>query len=592
MGKAVGKVFNIVLGSPLSLIDKDVGNFVSSVGLIAVGIATGQAWLAGIGFSRLSSTLAGGMPSVKGAGAGIAINYRQPIVNATRVYGRAYVGGPFCFYHAVQGDDEYRYFVVALAGHEIHEIEGVYLNDEPVTLGAGNIVTNGVFANNCWIWAQTGTLADTPPSVFTSETGGRWTAAHQGKEIAKLYVKFNMTDEIISGGMPKICAVVKGARVVDYRTGASAYSNNAILCFWDYMRAARSDGGYGLEDIEVDEAHIAAEANICDEDVETLTGTEKRYCIDGVVDTGAAADLIRAELLTAFAGDYAEIGPKAYAYAGAWRPPVVQLHEGDLAENLGYRPLGTADPYVNEVRGVFISEADLWQPVEFPSQRRDDGMEPQTEDLELKFTKSPAAAQRIARIVLNRANADRSLNWPMNAKGLDRHPMENVTISQTLYPHLSNYAFGIRTWALNEAGGVTMMIVEESPDFYDWDVSMEVAIDRPAINLVKVNPGLIGGPGAISGLATADGPGAGQIEINFNMPAGTGAASWMIMRAHESALYEDATPLATGSSVPGGAVTHTDTGLVTGDSYSYWVRVYSFFGSTSPLAGPATHEAP
>lgn len=589
MAKAVGKVFNIVT-SPLSLIDKGLGNFISGITLTAIGIATGQYWLASIGVSRLASSVSGGMPSIKGQGAGVALNYRQPIVNAPIVYGRAYVGGPITFYHAVQGDDEYRYFVVTLAGHEVEEIEGVYLNDELVTLSS-NMVTNGDYANSCWIWPQTGTTSDTPPSAFTSETGGRWTSAHQGKGIAKLYIKFLLTDEIISGGMPKMCAVVKGKKVYDYRTETTAYSNNAALCFWDYMLTSRSEGGYGLEDIEVDEAHISAEANICDETVATLAGSEPRYCIDGVVDTGAAPDLIREELLTAFAGDYAEIGPKVYAYAGAWRPPVTTLSEGDLTGSINYRPLGTNGNYVNDVRGVFISEADLWQPMEFPAQSVDDGEEPQTTDLELKFTKSPAAAQRIARIVLNRSRAERSLTWPMNLKGLDRHPMENVLISPTLYPHLEGQAFGIRGWAISDGYAVTMQMIEESESFYDWSVADEVAISRPAIDLVKINPGQIGAGGGVTSFTATQGA-SGEIDIAFTMPVTAGVISWALYRAHESVTFADAVFATSGAATTLQAVTYTDTGLTTGDSYSYWVIVYTYFGSFTTPVGPQTEEAP
>lgn len=595
MGKVVSKIVNVAI-SPITLtaaylVDKDVGNFLSGLTYTAVGIATGQLWLAGIGISKLSQQFAGGMPSIKGQGGGVALNYRQPIVNAPIVYGRAYVGGPITFYHAVQGSDEFRYFVVTLASHEVQEIEGVYLNDELVTLSS-NMVTNGDFANNCWIWPQTGTESDMPPSVFTSETGGRWTSNHRGRGVAKLYVKFKLTDEIISGGLPKMCAVVKGKKVHDYRTDTVAYSNNAALCFWNYMLTARSDGGYGLEDMEVDEAHIAAEANICDESVATIAGSESRYCIDGVIDTGAAPDLIREELLLAMAGDYAEIGPKVYAYAGAWRPTVGVLSEDDVIANVTYRSFGTGERYVNEVRGVFLSEDDFWQPMEFPAQRVMEEEEPETVDLELKFTKSPAAAQRIARIVLNRARAEKSLTWPMNMNGLNYQPFDNVAISPTLYPHLSNHAFSIRGWTLTDQCDVSLSLVEESPDFYDWDVSMERQISRPAINLVKINPGQIGAGGGVSGFTASQGGNAGEIDIDFTMPATVGAISWALYRAHESTAFADAVYVASGAATASQPVTYTDTGLVTGDDYSYWVIVYTYFGSFTQPTGPQTEEAP
>lgn len=598
MGKAVGALV-IVAAVAVNFVPGAQGwasaliiNAGLSAGLsVGAGLAIASYAVTGITLAALAaaaSFVAPSMGSIKGASGG-AVNSMQPISNATIVYGRAHVGGPLIFYHATQGEDEYRYFVVALAGHEVEAIESIMLNDEVVTLSS-NKVTTGDYAENCWIWAQTGADTDAPPPSFTSETGGRWTSAHKGLGVAKLYLKFKLTDEVISGGLPKMTAVVRGKRVFDPRTNATAYSNNAALCFWDYMRTSRSDGGYGLEEIEIDWAHVAAEASICDEDVALATGgTEPRYCCDGVIDTGAGPDTIRAALLVAMAGDYAEIGPRVYAYAGAWRPVVGQLHENDIISDIGYRPLGTNSTYVNEVRGVFISEPDKWQPIEFPSVSIDDGEEPQTLDLELALVKSASQAQRIAKIMLHRARAEKSLTWPMNIRGLEYTPLDNVTISQTLYPHLANYSFQIRSWELSDQFGVTMQLVEESPDFYEWTIDDEQAISRPSLNLVKVNPGQIGAGGAATGLSAVT-DGTAKIVVSFTMPASAGAVSYSIMR-NTSTNLSTATMVANGVASASQLVSYDDTSVTSAVTYSYWVIVYTYFGSFTAPAGPVTRTA-
>lgn len=55
------------------------------------------------------------------------------------VYGRARVSGPILFAHSTGDKQQYLHLVVALAGHEIDAIEGVYLND--VLLPAPNATT-------------------------------------------------------------------------------------------------------------------------------------------------------------------------------------------------------------------------------------------------------------------------------------------------------------------------------------------------------------------------------------------------------------------------------------------------------------------
>ena len=66
------------------------------------------------------------------------------------VYGRARVSGPLLFAHSTGDKQQFLHLVVALAGHEIDAIEGVYLNDTllPAPNGVTGLIESGDFASN------------------------------------------------------------------------------------------------------------------------------------------------------------------------------------------------------------------------------------------------------------------------------------------------------------------------------------------------------------------------------------------------------------------------------------------------------------
>jgi hypothetical protein len=565
---------------------------VTGIGITAAtagGIAGG---LLGAALSVAGGILAPGLPSVKQPGAGVAANSIQPIANAPLVYGRARVGGPFAFYHARQvteGDTpvDYRYFVVTLAAHEIDAIEEIWLNDSAVTLDGSQMVTTGDYASNCWIWPQTGTESDAPPSVFTSETNSRWTSSHQGKGIAKLYVKFKLTEDIIKQGIPRMTAVIRGKKVYDPDTDTTAYSNNAILCAYDYHITPRVDGGFGLDEEAVDWDFVSEQAAVCDESVTTLAGSENRYCIDGVIDTGAGADTIRAAMLLAMAADYTFVGGELKIYPGKFRTVTGTVAEGDFIGPVKYDPLADDSNRMDGVRGVFISEDNKWQPVEFPvvgdAETNDRVM-----DLEFPFTKSGAAVQRISKIILLKTQAQRALSMPLSLTGLKWEALDNITVRHPRHAHISNLTWQVTNWAIGSDFSVQVQAREENPEMYEWDVSEEQEVKAAALDLQEPDIGAIGAPGAPT-LLTANAVSASQIDIQFTMPASF-STGWLLYRNTTSDLAAAAF-IASGSASPSQVVNYSNTGLTTATTYYYWVRAMNFTGFTgnySAATGPAS----
>lgn len=470
MGKTVLTVVGVVAAVAIAI----AAPYLAPLALGVIGVtatATTIAIATAVIGLTLSVALAIGMRAIVG-GAPVAKSpvgppsvFRQSITDSFIVYGKRRVGGLLVFFHARQsGDDHFRYFVIACAGHRCQGAVSFMLGDEVVTVDGSNMVTSGKYANAAWIWFQRGTTTDSAPSTFTTQTDGRWTSAHQGKGIAKIFAVFQMTDEVVQAGMPNITAIIEGRDEVYNPGGAVGYTRNAARIFYDWMKITREEGGFGAYSDEIPStAFITAQANVCDE----VVNSQPRYAIDAVITTGAAPSEVRDVLIANMAGSYSYVGGKHLMRPGYWVPVSATLSEDDLAGPIQVSPFMAADRAANEVRGTYVEPADGYQAREFATQT----ITPAPSDVrqlgvDFAFTTNKHQAERIAAIMLNRAQHEKTVLWPMNIMGLSVQALDTVQVDSARYG-LSNYAWRIGSWGLSSDYGVIVNLVEESEDIYD-----------------------------------------------------------------------------------------------------------------------------
>lgn len=392
--------------------------------------------------------------------------FRQSIANSFIVYGKRRVGGLLVFFHPRKvGKRHYRYFVIAAAGHRCQGVTKWFLNDEEVTVNSGTgAVTSGTYAGAAWLWFQRGLASETANATFVSECGGKWTSDHKGNGIAAIYAKFEMTDAVVQAGMPNITAEVEGRdEIHDPRDDSTGYTNNGALVFYDWLALPREEGGFGAYDDEIpDDTWISAQANVCDETVEG----EARYALDGVIVTGAAPGEIRDVLTVNCAGTYAYVGGKHLMRVGYYVPPSETLSENDLAGPVQVSAFMASDVTANEVQGTYIEPDDGYQGAPFATQTTDPVSDDIKQlDLDLAFIASKYRGERIARIMLNRAQYEKTVVWPMNIAGLKVRALDTVAMDSTRYG-LDNYYFQVTNWSLSADWGVILNLREENSDIY------------------------------------------------------------------------------------------------------------------------------
>ncbi len=473
MGKIVKTIALIAVAAAITYFAPQIGaQFLKVIGTTtATALATAAATAVAATALTVAATAAFSIlapsPGTRDAAPSI---FRQAVSNSFIIYGKRRVGGLLCFFHPV--GKEYRYFVIAVAGHRCQGVTRWYLGDEIVSVDTAGKVLNGTYANNAWLWFARGTDDQVANSTFVAETGGKWSTNHRGRGTALIYAKFKMVDEVVQAGMPNITAEVEGKDdILDPRTDARGYTRNAALIFYDWMALPREEGGFGAYPDELDEDWIAAQANVCDEPC-TLPGggTEPRYELDCYITTGAAPSEVRDTLVLCCAGSFTYSGGRMLMRPGYYVPPSATLEERDVAGAINVPALLAGDQVSTEMTGTYIDPENLYQPRDVPT-RSVPNDEIRQSSIDLPHITSGTRAQRILEIALRKSLAERRVTWPMNIVGIGVATLDTVQLATARYG-LSNYSFQVTSWGLSPDFSVVLQLEETGPDIFDFSPDM------------------------------------------------------------------------------------------------------------------------
>lgn len=213
---------------------------------------------------------------------------RSAVAPRRLIYGEAMVSGPMIYAHVEGTEKEYLHIVLALAGHEVQSFADVWFDDDQVgTLDGSGNVTSGTFAGLARLQFVTGTSSQAAFADLVTDSGGRWSAAHQGKDVAMVYARLKYDQDKYPGGIPQIRAVVRGRKCYDPRDGVTRYTMNPALALRDYLTATH---GLGSDSAEIDDTACSAAATICDEWVALDSGVVLYVTADASADTFTAVD--------------------------------------------------------------------------------------------------------------------------------------------------------------------------------------------------------------------------------------------------------------------------------------------------------------
>jgi len=389
--------------------------------------------------------------------------------------------------------------LIALAGHECEEIGTIYADNVALTLDGNGFVTNDAFQikdadgnvvnSAIRINKHLGTSTQAADADLVSEDTA-WTTAHRARGVAYIYIRAEFDTSIFPQGLPIFSAIVKGKKVYDPRSSATAWSANAALCLRDYLV---SDYGLGVDTSinEVNDTVFSAAANVCDENV-TLSsgGTEKRYTVNGSFVTSLPPDDVITDLVASMAGTIFYSQGQWGVKAGEFTSSVLTLDEDDLRGNLQVNTRNSRRDNFNAVSGMFAGPETDYQPTDFPQITSSvfetvDGGERVVQDIPLPFTNTSSMAQRIAKIALYKNREQLTLSGTFSLRALQLQIGDIISLTNTRLG-FSSKTFEVADWSFgfgqDKALEVSMVLREISSAVYDWNAE-ETAFDLNATTL-------------------------------------------------------------------------------------------------------------
>lgn len=324
---------------------------------------------------------------------------------------------------------------------------------------------------------------------------------------------------------------------------------------------------------------------------------QPRYACNGSVDLGGRPiDNLRG-LLSAALGQVVYTQGVYQVHAAAYATPTVTLTEDDLRGPLTLRARPDRQSLYNGVRGTFVSPENFWQPADFPpvtngTYEAQDGDEQILKDLELPYTIDSFAAQRLAKIALERARQGITVAMPCKLTAFKVRCWDVVSLT---IAHLgwSAKAFRVTRWTLQPDGGVDLELQEEASASYSWS-SGEATVVDPAPDtilptLAHVEPptflNLFTGPSYQ--IAQPDGVTTCRIFVTWTASADAQVSRYEVQvkrAADADATYQS-------QLVSGGVTLVYIAPVVSGTNYSVRVRGVSDAGATSAWLGPNTITA-
>lgn len=434
---------------------------------------------------------------------------RNPISSRKIVYGRAKVGGTILYMSegtsGVAENREHLYMVTALSYKEIDSFEKVYANNEELTIDPtnGRVTAPSRYYPNSQprfnvVKNMTGTTTQTLDSTVYNNTD--LTVSDQFKEIACLQFWMAYDPDVFTSGIPNVTALVKGRKVLDFRTGTTAWSDNPALIIYDYL--TDTDYGLAVPTSRIDTTSFTAAANTCEEQVDLDTDpvtTENRYAANGVIDTAATISNNLEMLLSSCVGSLSYIDGKYKLRVGEYVAPTKTITEDDLRGAISLITKPSRREVFNVVKGIIVTEESNFQPTDYPEVKNAAAITAAGEEIKselpLPFTSSPSMAQRIAKIYLEKNLQDYTLTLPLKLTQFALEPNDTVEVTMQKSLGFKNKIFEVVEWKFGSSNGdngeivlgVDVTLRETAASVYNWSATEETPMpETTAPTITKI----------------------------------------------------------------------------------------------------------
>ncbi len=499
MGKVVGSILSVIT-SPLSLIDKDLGNFVSGAVLTAIGFVTGNPALIALGLGRLSAAF---QSSPRPDAAETAIKTaRPPRVSA---YGASRLYGAYLLYETAT--DGAGVDVFAVHDGELTSVLQLYLNDDEVIL-TGDVVNegdDGRYADDKISMHYTdGASPGTAISAVVTKLPGIWSSDHRGDGIVQLAVigeavKAKHFLDVYPNGFPLGSMAAQWQKCPDPDAidptdeSAWTWTENSIRHLMHYM-IVREGVDYASK-IAPTLSYWQAAAAICEEAI-TLKGggSEERYrsCVSHK-HTDAHGSVKAAIMQTCDGWMAPRADGAIIVYAGKYYAPTVSIGASEIVA-FEWSGVGVDDSdAINELICGYVSADHQYNSVETDAWRDEDDISERGQVLaETLDIQCPSWGQvrRLAKRAMARQNALYRGTVTTNFAGRSvlGERFINLAIEEAGVTFYDGPAEIVACTRNISSGGVTFEWIAADENIDAWNPATEEGDPAPVGNRVAAVP--------------------------------------------------------------------------------------------------------
>lgn len=578
--------------------------------LFLAGIANAAGVALAIGWIGATALAVGGTFALQAAAAALApkpgrvegprpedvqSTVRQATAPRARHYGLVKVAGPLAFFEAKEGK---QHACVLLSQGEITSFEEHWLGDDLVTLDGSNFVNEEKYTHagskRVKINTTVGTDDQTAFADLVAAFPGDYTTDHRLRGIAAVHLSFQDVPAdafraMYPQGAPAYRGVIKAAKILDVRTGVTAWSDNAALVILDYC--THVDAMARPREL-FDEDSFAAAADICDELVSLKEGgTEKRYRLSNTYRLNEPhADVLRRFLATCEGDLYLTPEGKFGLRVGVWEEPTVTIEDEHILSYQMERGVDALAAF-NKLKLKYVSPQHDFQEQEAEAWENEDLIlstgEEKVEELSLLAVPSPSQARRLGKIASAKQNPEwRGVVVTTFGGGMRAFGDRNVTLK--LSELEIEQTFRVLDFKMSsDLTQCQLAVVSLSSSAYAWNALLEegtppaIPPDLPEATGVAEPEGF----DAIAGLRPVEGGGSLVMAVtSWDEPSRDSIS-------HEIEFRRIGETSWTRLSIPAGTNTREVGPLASGDDYELRIRALSVTGVPSDWTDPIDMEA-
>ena len=494
---------------------------ISTAIVAVVGLAgTAAAIATAVVTFALNATAIMAINKVFGPGRRNNLNERQASVLALSlgesdcelVIGRTATGGSLvdAFNHGA--DYEWETLVIALADHELTEIEGFYIGDSYFAW-QGNGYDSRFYedgkSSKPRLYLYEFYNPTSAPSWLVNNSGGRWSAADRVLYKHCVILAYHVSEKVWTAGRPaNVRWVVNGKKLYNpakdstvpggsgaHRWGDEStyeYDDNAQVAAYNWRRGLWANGqllvGPGRSAEEAPPEDAIPLIAICNETVTLKAGgTERRYRAAGVIRSSDQWSEVERNFADAMAGQVVDRNGSVFAEPGYVKTVAATFTDSDLAQRreLNWKPKKTRDQLINTVAAKFPDPDRLFEISSAPIRRSLSDItadrEPRELPLELALVPSQTQAQRCAEIVRRKERKQARAVLTLWQKFMPLEVGDWVTWTSARRFAGSSKTFRVEGADVDEAGFITLTLAEIDSTVFAWTAaSDELDDDRPA----------------------------------------------------------------------------------------------------------------